>query len=37
MTTLETSRIIRHLWKSMLAWGVLTLILGIVIIVWPGI
>ena len=37
MTTLETPRIIRHLWKSMLAWGVSTLILGVVILVWPGI
>jgi uncharacterized membrane protein HdeD (DUF308 family) len=37
MTTFETPAVIRHLWKSMLAWGVLTLILGVVILVWPGI
>ena len=37
MTTFETPRVIHHLWKSMLVWGVLTLLLGIGILVWPGI
>ena len=37
MTTLETPRVLQNAWKSMLAWGVLTLILGVAILVWPGI
>jgi len=37
MTTLETPRVLENVWKSVLAWGVLTLILGVVILVWPGI
>jgi uncharacterized membrane protein HdeD (DUF308 family) len=37
MTTLETPKVLQNLWKSVLAWGVLTLILGVVILVWPGI
>jgi uncharacterized membrane protein HdeD (DUF308 family) len=37
MTTLETPRVLQNVWKSVLAWGVLTLILGVVILVWPGI
>jgi uncharacterized membrane protein HdeD (DUF308 family) len=37
MTTFETPDIIRNLWKSMLAWGVLTLIFGVIILAWPGI
>ena len=36
MTTFETRDVVRNLWKSMLAWGVLTLILGVVVLVWPG-
>ena len=36
MTTFETRDVIRNFWKSMLAWGVLTLILGVVVLVWPG-
>ena len=28
MTTIETPSVIRHLWKSALALGVLTLVLG---------
>lgn len=36
MTTLETPKVLQNLWKSVLAWGVLTLILGVVILVWPG-
>jgi len=37
MTTLETPRVLQNVWKAVLAWGVLTLILGVVILVWPGI
>jgi uncharacterized membrane protein HdeD (DUF308 family) len=37
MTTLETPRVLENVWKSVLAWGVLTLLLGVVILVWPGI
>ena len=37
MTTLETPRVLQNAWKSVLAWGVLTLILGVAILVWPGI
>ena len=37
MTTLETPRLLQNVWKAVLAWGVLTLILGVVILVWPGI
>ena len=37
MTTLETPRVLQNAWKTVLAWGVLTLILGVVILVWPGI
>lgn len=36
MTTVETPPQLRHVWKAMLAWGVLTLILGVVVLVWPG-
>ena len=36
MTTIETPSVFRHLWKSMLALGVLTLALGVVVLVWPG-
>ncbi len=37
MTTMQTPRLFDNLWKSMLAWGVLTLVLGVVVLVWPGI
>ena len=37
MSTLETPRVLQNVWKSVLAWGVLTLILGVAILVWPGI
>ena len=37
MTTLETPRVLENVWKSVVAWGVLTLILGVVILIWPGI
>ena len=36
MTTAQTPAVFGYLWKSMLAWGVLTLILGVVVLVWPG-
>ena len=36
MTTIETPSVIRHLWKSVLALGVLTLVLGAVVLIWPG-
>ncbi len=36
MTTIETPPLLRHAWKAMLAWGALTLILGVVVLVWPG-
>lgn len=36
MTTIEIRDAVRNLWKWMLAWGVLTLILGVVVLVWPG-
>jgi uncharacterized membrane protein HdeD (DUF308 family) len=35
-TAIETSSVIRHLWKSVLALGVLTLIVGAAVLVWPG-
>ena len=36
MTTIETPSVIRNLWKSVLSLGVLTLILGAAVLVWPG-
>ena len=36
MTTIETPSVIRHLWKSVLALGVLTLVLGVAVLIWPG-
>ena len=36
MTTIETPSVIRHLWKSVLALGVLTLALGTAVLIWPG-
>lgn len=35
-TAIETPSVIRHLWKSVLALGVLTLIVGAAVLVWPG-
>lgn len=37
MTDLQTRGVFGHLWKSMLAWGILSVILGIAVLVWPGI
>jgi uncharacterized membrane protein HdeD (DUF308 family) len=36
MTTIETPSVVRNLWKSVLALGVLTLIVGAAVLVWPG-
>ena len=36
MTTIETPSVVRHLWKSALALGVLTLALGTAVLIWPG-
>jgi len=36
MTTIETPSVIRNLWKSVLALGVLTLVLGAAVLIWPG-
>jgi uncharacterized membrane protein HdeD (DUF308 family) len=36
MTTIETPSVMRHLWKSVLSLGVLTLIVGAAVLVWPG-
>ena len=36
MTTIETPSVIRHLWKSVLALGLLTLVLGVAVLIWPG-
>ena len=36
MTTIETPSVIRNLWKSVLALGVLTLVLGVAVLIWPG-
>ncbi len=36
MTTIETPPVVRHLWKSVLALGVLTLLLGVAVLIWPG-
>ena len=36
MTTIETPSVIRNLWKSVLALGVVTLALGAAVLIWPG-
>ena len=36
MTTFETPSVVRRLWKSVLSLGVLTLIVGAAVLVWPG-
>lgn len=36
MTTTETPSVIRRLWKSVLSLGLLTVILGAAVLVWPG-
>lgn len=36
MTTVESRSIFENFWKAILVWGVLTLLLGVVVLVWPG-
>ena len=36
MTTLQTPEIFRDLWKTVLASGVMAVILGVVVLIWPG-
>jgi uncharacterized membrane protein HdeD (DUF308 family) len=36
MTTFETPSVVRNLWKSVLSLGVLTLVVGAAVLVWPG-
>jgi uncharacterized membrane protein HdeD (DUF308 family) len=36
MTTFRTPQIIDNLWKSVLGWGVVSVLLGVAILVWPG-
>jgi len=36
MTNAKPAQLFENVWKAVLAWGVLTLILGVVILVWPG-
>ena len=36
MTTEAPRRLLPHLWKSALASGLLAVILGIIVLVWPG-
>jgi uncharacterized membrane protein HdeD (DUF308 family) len=37
MTTTQTQNPLGELWKTMVAWGVLNVILGIAVLFWPGI
>ena len=37
MTTTQTTNPLGDLWKTMLAWGVLNVILGVAVLAWPGI
>ena len=37
MTTVQAPGLFRHLWKTVLGWGVISVLLGIAILVWPGI
>lgn len=34
--SIESRPVFRHLWKSMLGLGVVSLVLGVVVLVWPG-
>ncbi len=36
MTTIETPSAVRHLWKSVLSLGILTLVVGAAVLIWPG-
>ncbi|HUO41288.1 MAG TPA: HdeD family acid-resistance protein [Mycobacterium sp.] len=33
----EPARVLGDVWKSMLAWGLITIIVGVLVLVWPGI
>jgi uncharacterized membrane protein HdeD (DUF308 family) len=37
MATAERPTLLRHLWKSTLASGVVAVIVGVLVLVWPGI
>ncbi|MGB9306513.1 MAG: HdeD family acid-resistance protein [Mycobacterium sp.] len=37
MTTTQTRNPLGELWKTVLVWGMLNLILGVVVLAWPGI
>ena len=37
MTTAERPALLRHLWKSTLASGLLTVLFGVLVLAWPGI
>ncbi|MEE6163611.1 MULTISPECIES: HdeD family acid-resistance protein [unclassified Mycolicibacterium] len=37
MTTMQTPRLLGNLWKSVLAWGVLTFCAGVLVLAWPAI
>lgn len=37
MTTVKAPELFRHLWKAVLGWGVISVLLGIAILAWPGI
>jgi uncharacterized membrane protein HdeD (DUF308 family) len=36
MTTTQKPNLLGELWKTLLAWGVLNLILGVIVLAWPG-
>ena len=36
MTTLQTPEVFRELWKTVLASGLMALVLGVVVLIWPG-
>ncbi len=37
MTIVETPGLFRHLWKAVLGWGVISVLLGVAVLLWPGI
>jgi uncharacterized membrane protein HdeD (DUF308 family) len=37
MTTTQTPGLFRHLWKTVLGWGVISVLLGAAVLLWPGI
>ncbi|MBW0013964.1 HdeD family acid-resistance protein [Mycobacterium sp.] len=36
MTTLQTPEVFRDLWKTVLASGLMAVVLGVVVLIWPG-